>query len=149
LGRANLFHTVCQWSLCDLHHGSALGETVRVGAILDATTREEFAYWLAEHQDKAEMWLLFYRQAMQRPKLSYDDAVEEALRVDRQPGQEARRAELCAALHSTPSRSQMVGLQPGTCEEVHPPRQYDSSRLGDTASGPGGGTRRQSEVGAG
>jgi uncharacterized protein YdeI (YjbR/CyaY-like superfamily) len=45
-----------------------------------AATRAEWRAWLeANHASQAEIWLIFYKQGSGKPRLPYDDAVEEAL----------------------------------------------------------------------
>ncbi len=47
---------------------------------LTARDREEWRAWLAAHHDtESEIWLVFYKKASGRPRLAYDDAVEEGL----------------------------------------------------------------------
>jgi uncharacterized protein YdeI (YjbR/CyaY-like superfamily) len=42
--------------------------------------REEWRNWLAEnHQSKTEIWMITPRKDTKKPRVSYDDAVEEAL----------------------------------------------------------------------
>lgn len=45
-----------------------------------ARDREEWRAWLQEHHaDAKEIWLVYYRKATGKPRVSYNDAVEEAL----------------------------------------------------------------------
>jgi uncharacterized protein YdeI (YjbR/CyaY-like superfamily) len=45
-----------------------------------AKTRSEWRSWLEKHHDKEpKIWLIYYRKATGKPRISYDDAVEEAL----------------------------------------------------------------------
>lgn len=45
-----------------------------------AKNREEWRAWLREHHaDAKEVWLVYYRKATGKPRVSYNDAVEEAL----------------------------------------------------------------------
>ena len=45
-----------------------------------ARDREEWRAWLHEHHAHAkEIWLVYYRKATGKPRVSYNDAVEEAL----------------------------------------------------------------------
>lgn len=47
---------------------------------LYVTSREEWRGWLSKHHESvAEVWLIFYKKHTDRPRISYDDAVEEAL----------------------------------------------------------------------
>ena len=53
-----------------------------------AKNREEWRTWLHEHHAHAkEIWLIYYRKATGKPRVSYNTAVEEALcfGLDRQP----------------------------------------------------------------
>lgn len=45
-----------------------------------ASNREEWRAWLQEHHAHAkEIWLIYYRKATGKPRVAYNDAVEEAL----------------------------------------------------------------------
>jgi uncharacterized protein YdeI (YjbR/CyaY-like superfamily) len=47
---------------------------------LHVTDRKEWRAWLAKHyQSETEVWLIFYKKHTGQPRISYDDAVEEAL----------------------------------------------------------------------
>src|SRR5262245_5210079 len=47
---------------------------------LYVTSREEWRAWLTEHyQSETEVWLIYYKKHTGRPRITYDDAVEEAL----------------------------------------------------------------------
>ena len=47
---------------------------------LYVTSREEWRAWLTMHyQSETEIWLIYYKKHTGRPRISYDDAVEEAL----------------------------------------------------------------------
>jgi uncharacterized protein YdeI (YjbR/CyaY-like superfamily) len=47
---------------------------------LHVTNRAAWRDWLAKHHDRAtEIWLIYYRQGTGQPRISYNDAVEEAL----------------------------------------------------------------------
>lgn len=51
-----------------------------IGTKLYVTEREQWRAWLAENHDKLQdIWLVFYRKASGKPRLPYNDAVEEAL----------------------------------------------------------------------
>lgn len=51
-----------------------------VGKTLYLTDRKNWRKWLAKNQDKEkEIWLIYYRKASGKPRISYNDAVEEAL----------------------------------------------------------------------
>ena len=48
--------------------------------LLHVTTREDWRTWLAgHHSTETEVWLVFAKQHTGKPRVSYDDAVEEAL----------------------------------------------------------------------
>lgn len=48
---------------------------------LHVTTRQEWARWLSRNHKRAdEIWLVYYRKKSGQPRISYDDAVTEALR---------------------------------------------------------------------
>ena len=45
-----------------------------------AANREKWRTWLQRnHKTETEVWLIYYKKASGRPRVSYDDAVEEAL----------------------------------------------------------------------
>src|SRR5688572_6378674 len=47
---------------------------------LYVTSREEWRAWLTKHyQTESEIWLIYYKKHTGKPRISYDDAVEEAL----------------------------------------------------------------------
>ena len=47
---------------------------------LYVTSRDEWRDWLSKHgQSKTEVWLIYYKKDSGRPRIPYDDAVEEAL----------------------------------------------------------------------
>ena len=53
---------------------------MEISQTLYATTREEWRDWLREHyRDEAEIWLVFFRKQSGKPRIAYNDAVEEAL----------------------------------------------------------------------
>lgn len=53
---------------------------MELGEILDVATRTEWRDWLAcNHDKKKEIWLVYHRKASGRPRISYNQAVEEAL----------------------------------------------------------------------
>jgi uncharacterized protein YdeI (YjbR/CyaY-like superfamily) len=53
---------------------------VRISRTLHVTTRARWRAWLAEHHDtKSEIWLVYNKKKSARPRVAYDEAVEEAL----------------------------------------------------------------------
>ncbi|MGD0116269.1 MAG: YdeI/OmpD-associated family protein [Dehalococcoidia bacterium] len=53
---------------------------MELGETLDVATREEWREWLARNHHKAkEIWLVYHRKASSRSRISYNEAVEEAL----------------------------------------------------------------------
>lgn len=47
---------------------------------LYVTSREEWRAWLEQHyQNEKEIWLIYYRKESGKPRIPYNDAVEEAL----------------------------------------------------------------------
>jgi uncharacterized protein YdeI (YjbR/CyaY-like superfamily) len=51
-----------------------------IGQTLYVTNRREWRAWLAKNYDKEkEIWLVYYRKETGKPRISYNDAVEEAL----------------------------------------------------------------------
>lgn len=53
---------------------------MKVGKTLYAKNRREWRSWLAKHhKTEREIWLIYYKKASGRPRIPYDDAVEEAL----------------------------------------------------------------------
>lgn len=52
----------------------------RRGSLLYVSTRRAWRAWLARHHRTArEIWLVFYKKHTGKPRISYNDAVEEAL----------------------------------------------------------------------
>ncbi len=53
---------------------------MELGKTLYVTDRKAWREWLEEHHEtENEIWLLFYRKESGKPRIPYDDAVEEAL----------------------------------------------------------------------
>jgi len=53
---------------------------VKVGKTLYVKTRLEWRRWLAEHHQAAhEIWLIYYKKVSGKPRIPYNDAVDEAL----------------------------------------------------------------------
>lgn len=51
-----------------------------MGKTLYVTDRNEWRSWLVENHDKEKaIWLVYYRKASGKPRIPYNDAVEEAL----------------------------------------------------------------------
>src|SRR5690348_15329439 len=53
---------------------------MKLGKTLYVATRKEWRAWLRKHHaSRKEIWLLFYRKESGKPRIPYNDAVEEAL----------------------------------------------------------------------
>ena len=53
---------------------------VEIGKTLYVNDREQWRTWLAEHHaSEREIWLVYYNKASGKQRISYNDAVEEAL----------------------------------------------------------------------
>lgn len=53
---------------------------MKVGKTLYVTTRRDWRSWLAKHHStEQEIWLVYYKKHTDRPRIPYNDAVEEAL----------------------------------------------------------------------
>ena len=53
---------------------------MELGKTLYVADGESWRAWLAEHhQSETEIWLIYYRKETGKPRISYNDAVEEAL----------------------------------------------------------------------
>jgi uncharacterized protein YdeI (YjbR/CyaY-like superfamily) len=53
---------------------------LEIGKTLYVTSREKWRDWLTKHyQSETEVWLIYYKKHTGRPRISYDEAVEEAL----------------------------------------------------------------------
>jgi uncharacterized protein YdeI (YjbR/CyaY-like superfamily) len=53
---------------------------VKISRTLHVETRSRWRDWLAKHHDKeTEIWLVYNKKRSGRPRVSYDEAVEEAL----------------------------------------------------------------------
>jgi uncharacterized protein YdeI (YjbR/CyaY-like superfamily) len=51
-----------------------------IGKTLYVTDRKDWRSWLAEnHAKEKEIWLVYYRKSTGKPRIPYNDAVEEAL----------------------------------------------------------------------
>ena len=53
---------------------------MKIGNVLEAADSKEWRAWLAKHyKTENEIWLVFYKKASGKPRISYNDAVMEAL----------------------------------------------------------------------
>ncbi len=53
---------------------------MELGELLYVVNRDEWRAWLeANHKTKEEIWLVYYNKKSGKPRIPYDDAVEEAL----------------------------------------------------------------------
>lgn len=53
---------------------------MEIGKTLYVSDGEQWRAWLAEHHDKEqEIWLIYYKKGSGKPRIPYNDAVEEAL----------------------------------------------------------------------
>lgn len=53
---------------------------MKLGTTLYVTNRKEWRAWLRQnHHREKEIWLIYYKKHSGRPRIPYDDAVEEAL----------------------------------------------------------------------
>lgn len=53
---------------------------MKLGATLYVVDRKSWRAWLARsHKSESEIWLIYYRKETGKPRISYNDAVEEAL----------------------------------------------------------------------
>ncbi|MBM2814891.1 MAG: hypothetical protein HW421_1653 [Ignavibacteria bacterium] len=53
---------------------------MEIGEILYVTDRSEWRQWLQEHcSDSHDIWLVYYNKKSGKPRIPYNDAVEEAL----------------------------------------------------------------------
>ena len=53
---------------------------MKIGKTLYVTKREEWRAWLREHyKHEKEVWLIYYKKGTGKPRIEYNDAVEEAL----------------------------------------------------------------------
>ena len=53
---------------------------MEVGETLYVKTRKQWRAWLEKnHAFKKEIWLIYYKKASGKPRIPYDDAVEEAI----------------------------------------------------------------------
>jgi uncharacterized protein YdeI (YjbR/CyaY-like superfamily) len=53
---------------------------VKIGKTLYARNRREWRSWLAKHgKTEREIWLIYYKKESGKPRIPYNDAVEEAL----------------------------------------------------------------------
>ncbi len=60
--------------------GPALATSLIKGKLLYATNRREWRAWLRLHYKTAkDIWLVYYKKGSGKPRIAYNDAVEEAL----------------------------------------------------------------------
>ena len=53
---------------------------MNIGETLNITNRKKWREWLRKnHKKKNEVWLIYYKKHTRKPRIPYDDAVEEAL----------------------------------------------------------------------
>jgi uncharacterized protein YdeI (YjbR/CyaY-like superfamily) len=53
---------------------------MKVGRTFYARNRQQWRAWLSKHHDsRKEIWLIYYKKEAGRPRVPYNDAVEEAL----------------------------------------------------------------------
>ncbi len=53
---------------------------MKITETLYVKSGEEWRNWLSEHhQNKKEIWLIFYKKAIEKSSISYNDSVEEAI----------------------------------------------------------------------
>lgn len=53
---------------------------MNIGKTFYAKNRKEWRNWLSKNHDKEkEIWLIYYKKTTDKPTISYNDAVEEAL----------------------------------------------------------------------
>ena len=53
---------------------------MNIGKTLHVTDRKEWRAWLRKHyKTEKEIWLVYYKKATGKPRIEYNDAVEEAL----------------------------------------------------------------------
>ena len=53
---------------------------MKLGKTLYVTNRKQWRSWLAKNYDKSKgVWLIYYRKSSGKPRIPYNDAVEEAL----------------------------------------------------------------------
>jgi uncharacterized protein YdeI (YjbR/CyaY-like superfamily) len=52
---------------------------MKIGKKLYVTNRKAWRSWLSKHyRSEKEIWLVYYRKDSGKPRIPYDDAVEEA-----------------------------------------------------------------------
>ena len=53
---------------------------MKIGKTLYVTDRKDWRTWLREHyKNEKEIWLIYYKKGTGKPRIEYNDAVEEAL----------------------------------------------------------------------
>lgn len=58
----------------------SLLQSMKLGKTLYVTNRNDWRFWLEEnHHKEKEIWLIYYRKSSGKPRISYNEAVEEAL----------------------------------------------------------------------
>jgi uncharacterized protein YdeI (YjbR/CyaY-like superfamily) len=66
--------------LCSKNKINTSGFSMNIGKTIYVTDRQTWRKWLAENYDKEkEIWLIYPKKASGKPRILYNDAVEEAL----------------------------------------------------------------------
>jgi len=78
---------------------------MEVGPTLYVITRREWRAWLRKnYMTEKAVWLIFYKKASGKPRLPYNDAVEEAICFGWIDGKLRRIDDKCHAIRFTPRR---------------------------------------------
>jgi uncharacterized protein YdeI (YjbR/CyaY-like superfamily) len=79
---------------------------MKIGKTLYVKTREAWRAWLARHHESAsEIWLVYYKKHSGKPRIPYNDAVEEALCVGWIDGIAKPVDDVCWVQRFSPRRS--------------------------------------------
>lgn len=79
---------------------------------LYVTNRKDWRKWLVKHhKDKKDIWLIYYRKESGKPRIPYDDAVEEAICYGWIDSIIKRIDDQCYAQRFSPRRSNSVFSQ--------------------------------------
>src|SRR5206468_6830236 len=80
-GPSRVFRPSCRASFPRIHWSvEPSGALMKVGKTLYVKNRRGWRAWLAtHHRTEPEIWLIYYKKHSGKPRIPYNDAVEEAL----------------------------------------------------------------------
>lgn len=83
-----------------------------IGKTIYPKNRASWRTWLtAHHQDKKEIWVIYYKKATGKPTITYEDAVQEAVCFGWIDGMEKRIDDQSYAQRFSPRAIKVAGPQ--------------------------------------